>query len=202
MIRQFFNIKNLSIVLPSLVLGGVFGMHKTVGGVGGFWGELQVVGDEVESYDSLEEMAISADEVVTGRMSDFRLSRVIQGDAPEDVVTYATAEFRVNRRIRGRNKDNTVSVEIMMPQNDPEEAAAVIASRRKSVPNEEFLLFVRDKNDGVYRRLVNSSGLLSKVGGRIKSPLSGHDSDKFSEEFADASTIDEVAGELVEALED
>jgi hypothetical protein len=164
--------KSLLWVAASALAGVSLGALSSGSTDSRFWKVMQLQGaNEVEEYPSLKDMKRSSDIVVGAHMLDFRFSRTVQGDAPEDVVTYALAEFVVEDDVLG-NAPDVISVEFLMPQNTRAEAAAAIAKQAANIPGDDFLLFVRNKSEGQgRRRLVNMSGLWTRAGDKLIAPL-------------------------------
>ena len=140
----------------------------------GFWSPLRVVGDEVEGYDSVLEMAKGSDLVVVGRLENVRLSHQVQGDAPGDVVSYASADVVIADRVRG-SRGGPIEVEFLLPHH-PGRIQAALNQLARYIPRDDVLLMLRSKSltrdsRAVYR-LVNSSGVwMGDAQGRPWMPL-------------------------------
>ncbi|MEE9391270.1 MAG: hypothetical protein V3W41_02065 [Planctomycetota bacterium] len=139
-----------------------------------FWSTLQVMGDEVEGYESLTAMAESADLVVSGQFSSFKHSRTILGEY-DDVVVYGMADLKVNEVLRGNSDIESVPVEFLIPYSE-ELAPAALDALSKSLTRNDVVLFLREKEGddevGLYR-LVNYTGLwIDDKEGGVRAPLS------------------------------
>lgn len=134
-----------------------------------FWSGLHIHGAEVEDYRSLKEMAEASNIVVLGQLTNFRLSRILETDAPENIVSYAAADVAVSSLVRGK-PSGVLTVEFLLTASEPESAVKDLAN---SLPQTPALMFLRDKGgeeSGLYR-LVNSSGLWVEEAGRLLAPL-------------------------------
>ncbi|MEE9365822.1 MAG: hypothetical protein V3W44_03955 [Dehalococcoidales bacterium] len=171
--------RSMLVALLSAALGATVGTTYATyatDNASGFWPHLVLHGaNELEGYDSIKEMSNASDLVVVAQMSDFRFSRIIQGDAPEDAVTLAVADFAVLDDMWD-DAPKEVSVEFLMPHSAPAAALSAIDARASSVSDEEVLLFLRSKkNVPSTHRLVNMSGMWTAAGGALRAPLSlGH----------------------------
>ncbi len=146
---------------------------------------LAISGLEVESFSTLGEMRAASDGVATGQVANFRISRVIQGDAPEDQVVYGVAVFRVDDGIRGVETGRSYPVEFLLPVVSAAEATSRTDEFAKALGTGNTLLFLRSKagrggardpvlakaEAGLYRA-VNSNGLWSeRPDGGVHLPL-------------------------------
>ncbi len=139
----------------------------------GFWPTLQTVADEAEGYATLTEMAAAADHVVVGRMSNFRLNRVIQTESAENVAHMAAVDIEVEQLVRGVNPGARVVLEFLLPGR-PHEIAAKLQQQMASLPQGQMLFFLRQKGGseaGLYR-IVNSMGVWLAEAGSVRAPLS------------------------------
>lgn len=117
-----------------------------------FWEPLRIDGDEVEGFESLEQMGASADIVLTATFSDYGRGRAIQGDAEEDEVTYATATLQAVDVFAG-DLPEPLSVEfLVVPESG--DVAEAIERQASSIPTDEVLLFLREKQG---ERLVGTA---------------------------------------------
>jgi hypothetical protein len=127
-----------------------------------FWSTLNLGGaSEVEHFETVSQMIVSADATVVGTFDDFEKSRTIRGDASEDIVVYASVTLSISRVLAGEVPDMSVPVEFLIPATTEQEAEDVIASFEGDLPAGEVIAFLRDKDgteSGLFR-VVNSVGL-------------------------------------------
>lgn len=140
----------------------------------GFWESLHVHGDEAEGYKTLSEMAESADHVVLGTLTNFRLNRQIQTGSAEYVIQMGAADLQVTRVVRGENPGKVVVLEFLLT-GPPEHMATKIRQQAETMPAGPALFFLRHKGGkeaGLYR-IVNSRGLWISDGDKLTAPLAG-----------------------------
>jgi hypothetical protein len=166
-----------------------------------FWSGLHVGGDEVEGYGTLEEMASAADLIVVGTFSDFKLNRIIQGDAPQDQVGMAAAIVSVDRIVKGAVPAALI-VEFVLPiVGSAQEIASYAAELKAVMPQGEVVLLLRDKGGseaGLYR-LVNSLGLWTELNGELAAPLflpADAENQPYMTELAGVTTTGALADQL------
>lgn len=141
-----------------------------------FWESLQIYGDEVEGFDSLDQMAASADAVVIGHFVSMELSRYIEGNMAGDLVGLAGITVAVDELLSGA-APNSVLLEFLVPTTRDsltrEGIAAAVVSMAAQLPTERMVLFLRNKagEESAYHRLVNSLGLWTDAGGVLTAPL-------------------------------
>lgn len=137
-----------------------------------FWTSLQVVGCEVEGYQSLEQMAAAADTVAKGRFTEFALSRTIRGDVPSNFVHYGVATFEVTEWVRRPGRETTLLVEFLLPS-PAAQTDEMIAALAADLPRDELVLFLRSKggDESKYYRIVNSAGLWAAGPSGVVTPL-------------------------------
>jgi hypothetical protein len=142
-----------------------------------FWRGLGLPGGEwVYSFDKIAEMKKTSDVVVTGRFTDFRPSRVFQGDAPEDIVVFAAADVEVTSIVKGTPDVQSIPVEFIIPL-QPEDAALAIDEQAARLPEREMVLFLLHKGKhgkGVYE-LAHPDGLWIEKDGALATPLADHE---------------------------
>lgn len=137
-----------------------------------FWEPLRITGDEVEAFDTLLGMASSADIVAVVTLHNFRASRIVQGDAPEDQVAYAAVDAVFEEVVRGQAPGASVPLEFTLrfPTGD---VPAIVSAQRGALPEEPVLVFLRHKGgpeEGLYR-LVNMQGLWTEEEGQLRCPI-------------------------------
>jgi hypothetical protein len=171
---------------------------KPMPDAGKFWGAFALMGaNEAESYEQLEGMRDAADRVVQARMLNVGISRVIQGDAPEDKTLLVKGEFVSERDIRGHSQEK-FSVEFIFPHSVGE-AGTVLKSMAATIPQEPVLLFLRKKRDGSGEwRLVNFSGLWTRVNGVLRAPLAEEAEARYADELAEARSVEELGTRVAE----
>lgn len=116
--------------------------------------------DEIESYDSIAEMATHSDAIVVGRITSVDLGRVVHGDAAQDVVAYVTLTIATDRLIAGEAPP-LVPVEFL--GGSPASAEDMVArARAAGLPASQVVAFLHEKagagEAGLYR-LVNSTAI-------------------------------------------
>ena len=136
-----------------------------------------------------------SDLIIVATFESISLSRVIQGDAPQDVVGYAAATVRVDRVLAGAMPDDLV-IEFLLPTTAESLTAAGLRAQAESLaidlPNDRMVLFLHEKlgagEAGLYR-LVESRGLW--VEGPDRYPVAPLDSDIETETnpLMDASSV-------------
>jgi hypothetical protein len=171
-------------LVVSLAVIGVFGLAGlTMSGAAArdarrtkeeaFWNALRIQGSEVEDFKTIVDMATAADLVVFGHLSNFRMSRQIQGDADEDVVTYAVADVTVEKTVRGRPPSSPIALEFLLSQ-APIEVPGLVDAQRARIPAGRALFFLRQKRgpgESGFYRLVNMSGLWVEGHQGFRTPL-------------------------------
>jgi hypothetical protein len=189
------------LVAIAILLTACSPAHQVDPGDQAFWVALQINADEVEGYASLDEMAAAADLVVVGSFSDFGLTRVIQGDAPQDQVGMGGAIVSVDRAYKG-SVPRTLIVEFVLPVvGTTEDFVAYTEGLKETLPSGPMLLLLRDKGGseaGLYR-LVNSLGLwvLSEQGMAAPLyPLTDSTNQPYAGELVGVSSVEGLAEKL------
>ena len=129
---------------------------------GAFW-EAFVFGpaaEEVSRFDSLAEMLEASDAVVVAHVSDVAVSRIFQGDVPEDRFPYLRVQLAIDRVIRG-DAPGVVQIEFLGSGTDAQ-AQALVDELKGELPADSVVVFLHAKNGageaGLYR-VINSTGL-------------------------------------------
>lgn len=165
----------LTVLTPTLSGRGFATEGQSAESEEAFWDTLRIQGDQVEDYDSFQDMMDAADIVAIVSMDDFKKSRDIRDPATrEDVVTYAAVEVTLEEVLRGdASPGDVLPVEFVLGQ-PPEQAAQVIAAQRRNLPPGRAIVFLRAKRGrgerGLYR-LVCNSGLWVEAGREVSAPL-------------------------------
>jgi hypothetical protein len=130
----------------------------------------------VESFDSLQELAISSDLVIVAKISSLNPGRDFGDEA--DTVHYAAAVLAVDRVLAGELPSGPVVLEIMLPHG---EGAADVAGYAERLPTSSALFFLRSKGldaeaaglhanivvrERPFHRLVTPDSLILAEGGR------------------------------------
>ena len=172
-----------------------------------FWDSLRTTGSEVESYDSLPEMADASGLVVRGSFVDFRFSRMLGDSISGGAVVYGIADLLVTDVLRGPGDLTSLPVEFIVGVRLDQDPVDAVAERARSLPEGEVIAFLRDKGSepghipgdiGKYR-LVNSTGLWAMVGDRLSSVLSEAEWDRqkpYAAELAGIESLDQLAEQI------
>jgi hypothetical protein len=164
-----------------------------------FYDGLRVSGDEVEGFQSLDQMADSADLILRGQIRSVSLGRQHQGDAAEDLTSLASVTVAVSRTVRGTPTD-TIDVEFLLPVT-ADKVDERIEQLSESLPKGDVVLFLREKKapeDGRFR-LVNSTGLWTEDEAGLATPL--HESldgyrVSYGKDTSTYKTLDDLVGAL------
>ena len=139
-----------------------------------FWDALGLVGDGVEGYATLREMAAAADLVVRGTLAAPRATRQIRQQlpvgGPQQVAFYVAMDIVPTEVVRGMPGPLVIEFFRFRP---PDQLDAFVVQLEETLPTGEMLMFLRWKTDasGAYR-LVNGAGLWTSVGaGGVTCPL-------------------------------
>lgn len=160
-----------------------------------FFDGLRLDGLEPPAFATLGAMAAGSDSVVVGRITAFRLGRVVQGDSAEDTVAYGEATVAVTEQVRGRALDGTVPVEFLLLGTDVNGLTAELAA---SLPDGDLLLFLHEKRArgeaGRYR-LVHSHGLITASGDSVVAALAA-EAPSFRSELKGVTSVHALADRL------
>lgn len=168
----------------------VFSAVLPSAGRGAFWGDLYQPRAmlEVEHYESIRGMALAADAVILGRLIEVEPGREF-GEGDDERHHYAAARVEILELLGGAvPASNELVWELPLP---PGQGAAEALALNDRLPNEELLLFLRNKatevliggaigdaeiEAGFYRTVV-SGAAFANVGGRVSVPISPIESD-------------------------
>ena len=140
-------------------------------------------------------MTRAADIVGVGRIISFDMSRIIQGDSPDDRAGYGAARIELDEAISGRAQDEPFTVEFVLGGH-PDKYESLIKELQESLPDGPVLVFLRHKggNEAGLFRLVNSRGLwTSTARSEVDAPLTEADEwDFYQDEIGDLTELDQL----------
>lgn len=147
--------QNMWVALVAVVLAGCVGSSVSSAQ---FWARFQITGNEVEGFPTVGDMARAADAVVMARVTSVEKGRSFQGDSSDDHVYHVALTLEVAELVNGTAGDQ-VELEMLAPQVfTDDQFDTAIAGLRKSLPMDQFMVFLRRKDDSasLRYRVVNS----------------------------------------------
>ena len=148
-----------------------------------FWSLPLVRGMSAELYGSLDDMALSADTVIVGRIVEVTAGRAWDaerdegangraGDPPTPMARFAEATIEIEQVIGGSTYDlgSGIRLEIFLPRD------GMVPELQANLPRERALFFLRNKGptDSTehYRLVSSSQGLFREMQGVVHLPVS------------------------------
>lgn len=142
---------------------------------GAFW-EAFVFGpavDEVERFHTLEQMLVASDAVITARVRDVAISRILGAEPGENGIAYIRVELDVDHVIAGQ-APASVPVEFIA-FGAPDGGAVLVERLKRQLPVDSAVVFLHAKrgaNEAGLYRVTSSTGLWAPTArSRLDSPL-------------------------------
>lgn len=168
---------------------------------GAFWDLIEVDGEWVENFPSLEALYESSDVAVLGDIVAVR-GQVIQGDAREDKAYELEAQVESRDALKHAiNTDLPLNVRFTVGYNFAVEGdwQHALADAMRDVPVRDVLLLLRRRADGSYRPVNGDSIWAATSRSNLDTPLNPHPPSEsaLGVEVRDVRTVQELKATLI-----